>query len=58
MRPCTCHPDEAPKPCQHKYALGDCMAAAVIRNIMRESKPLGPEFEKAYDDNAGELYET
>jgi hypothetical protein len=25
-RPCTCHPSEAPIPCQHKYALSECMA--------------------------------
>jgi hypothetical protein len=25
---CTCHPDEAPKPCQHKYALSECVKAA------------------------------
>jgi hypothetical protein len=27
-RPCTCHPDEAPVPCQRKYALSECLAAA------------------------------
>ena len=29
-RPCTCHPREAPKPCQRRYALGDCQKAAWI----------------------------
>ena len=24
---CTCHPDEAPVPCQHKYAFSDCKRA-------------------------------
>lgn len=26
-KPCTCHPDEAPVPCQHKYAFSECVAA-------------------------------
>lgn len=26
-RSCTCHPSEAPQPCQRKYALGDCRRA-------------------------------
>jgi DNA modification methylase len=28
FRPCTCHPSEAPVPCQHKYAFSECVAAA------------------------------
>jgi hypothetical protein len=28
-RSCTCHPSEAPTPCQRKYALGDCIKAAL-----------------------------
>jgi hypothetical protein len=28
--PCTCHPDEAPVPCQHKYAFSECERAARI----------------------------
>ncbi len=27
-QPCTCHPDEAPKPCHRKYAIRDCKFAA------------------------------
>lgn len=27
-RPCTCHPDEAPVPCQRKFAFSECVAAA------------------------------
>jgi hypothetical protein len=27
-RICTCHPSEAPEPCQQKFALQDCLAAA------------------------------
>lgn len=23
-KPCTCHPDDRPDVCQHKYALADC----------------------------------
>lgn len=30
-RPCTCHPDDRPSPCQHKYALNDCRAAAALK---------------------------
>jgi hypothetical protein len=25
-RPCTCHPSEAPVPCQRQYAYSDCMS--------------------------------
>lgn len=25
-RPCTCHPSEAPYPCQHGYALSLCLS--------------------------------
>jgi len=28
LRSCTCAPSEAPRPCPHKYALGDCWTAA------------------------------
>ena len=28
-RPCTCHPSEAPVPCQRKYAFSECMTAFV-----------------------------
>lgn len=28
VRPCTCHPDDAPVPCQHRYAATECQAAA------------------------------
>lgn len=30
-RSCTCHPDEAPKPCQKRYALNECQAARIER---------------------------
>jgi hypothetical protein len=26
-RTCTCHPDEAPVPCQRQYALSECLTA-------------------------------
>lgn len=29
-RPCTCHPDEAPLPCQRKYALSECLRASAL----------------------------
>ena len=25
---CTCHPNERPVPCQHKYAASECLASA------------------------------
>ena len=28
MRSCTCHPSERPVPCQRKFALAECLAAA------------------------------
>ena len=30
-RPCTCHPDEAPKPCQKRYAFSECQAARIAQ---------------------------
>lgn len=27
-RPCSCHPDDAPKPCTRRHALGECQATA------------------------------
>lgn len=32
MKSCTCHPDEAPVPCAHHYALSECLAANVEEN--------------------------
>jgi len=29
-KPCTCHPDEAPKPCPRKYALTECRDAVEV----------------------------
>ena len=29
--PCTCHPDEAPTPCERRYAYSECAAASEIR---------------------------
>lgn len=31
VRQCTCHPDEAPVPCERKYAYSECKAAAERR---------------------------
>lgn len=33
---CTCHPDEAPVPCQRKYAFSECLAAAKVRDAVIE----------------------
>jgi hypothetical protein len=30
-RNCTCHPSEAPVPCERKYAFSECLAAARAR---------------------------
>lgn len=38
-RACTCHPSEAPVPCQHKYAFSECVEAAA------DSSPAGRDDE-------------
>lgn len=30
-RACTCHPDEAPKPCQKRYAFSECQADRIAQ---------------------------
>lgn len=35
-RDCTCHPSEAPVPCQHKYAFSECVKAAQQTQISDE----------------------
>ena len=37
-RSCTCHPDEAPKPCQKRYAFSECQAAERIAQLEAEVK--------------------
>lgn len=32
-RSCTCHPDEAPKPCQRHFGLSECFMAAEIERL-------------------------
>lgn len=48
-RPCTCHPDEAPVPCQRKYALSECLQSARSANgatdILKEVAASGVSFE-------------
>ncbi len=45
-RSCTCHPDEAPKPCQKRYAFSECQAdrieqlEAALRDIIQDSYSL------------------
>lgn len=34
-RPCSCHPSEAPQPCQKRYALDECQLFATIDKINR-----------------------
>src|SRR6188768_2044591 len=29
-RDCTCHPDEAPRPCQRRYAYSECVKAKKV----------------------------
>lgn len=31
-RACPCHPDDAPTPCQHGYALSVCLRSALLEN--------------------------
>jgi hypothetical protein len=33
-RACTCHPDEAPRPCPQRYAYSECVLAAEIERLM------------------------
>ena len=42
-RGCTCHPDDAPTPCQHKYATGDCIASAACAAGIAEGRRQGLE---------------
>ena len=35
MRSCTCHPGEAPVPCQHHYAFSECRRQALIEQAVR-----------------------
>ena len=42
-RSCTCHPDEAPKPCQRHFGLSECFMAAEIERLraaLREIRDL------------------
>jgi hypothetical protein len=50
-RNCTCHPDEAPIPCQHKCAFSECVAT-----LLAKQQPLGKDFEKVLYDNLWSLY--
>jgi hypothetical protein len=34
-RICTCHPSEAPVPCQHKYAFTECLIASLLDRAER-----------------------
>jgi hypothetical protein len=37
IRSCSCHPIEAPVPCQEKYALSDCERSARIEELLAEA---------------------
>jgi hypothetical protein len=41
-RSCTCHPDDAPVPCQRGYALSVCKARAALRDRAIERHRLNP----------------
>ena len=45
-RPCTCHPSEAPVPCQQKYALSECVSAAEPTYWDEKKKDRREEFKK------------
>ena len=34
-RPCTCHPDDAPIPCERKYATTHCWRSAVYKETRK-----------------------
>lgn len=40
---CTCHPDEAPSPCQRRHALRDCRIADVARRIRYAADMVGDD---------------
>lgn len=55
FRPCTCHPDDRPEPCQHKYALGDCLRALTPIDAVPEppeAPSIGPEVPSSPQDAA------
>ena len=39
-RRCTCHPDDAPIPCERKHATNHCWRAAVYRETREAAIPL------------------
>lgn len=39
-RTCTCHPDDAPRPCPRKFATHHCWRAAVYEQTRKEIIPL------------------
>jgi hypothetical protein len=43
-RVCTCHPSESPEPCQRRYALSECLAAAnqSTETIIRKAHEIDP----------------
>ncbi len=46
-RQCTCHPDEAPTPCEHHYAFRDCADAAEERYLREMLAMLREEYARA-----------
>jgi len=57
-RSCTCHPDEAPQPCQKRYALNECQANRIAQleaALQRLTECLCSECHmKAFRDALGE----
>lgn len=41
-RSCTCHPDDAPTPCQHRYAASECQANALGPEILVTPEMIAP----------------
>lgn len=35
---CTCHPDEAPVPCQERYVASECMERAMEKHTLMDEK--------------------
>lgn len=42
-RACTCHPDEAPRPCPQRYAYSECVLAAENERLRAANERLREE---------------
>ena len=56
-KPCTCHPDEAPKPCPQKYAFGACRDAALVARLRNTPNWKREAFGGSWKEGLGEKYD-